>query len=618
MNTHGVDPKGDDFSRSGDDREQVSFPRSTAADDLQGALKRLVQLAFYDRKSNTFSVERLILSLSALQEVESKYRLCHIRDGRGAEALRPVFEEMSAVTHKLLSELRARKKDVLPGHVQLCGIVADKLASIWAQYFVPTDGQGEILKIAKDLVGILNLGKLTNIDELPERINNAQHLAPLERFGLWGVAHAYFAVIAGDSGVSSSREKALNCSFTKAQAALKLTEAPPSELALLSSFSDNRDERASFQVASTLLLESVSSAAERLRDRGNIVRAQRVAELVVPFIDRLSLEQLRSWLTDYSLTCAQAQRQGDHDFAKQMWERLEELTHGRGDEVAVESLRFTARRIKSDMRLGEWNSSQQGVDGFRKRFEKLQPDARQELYADAMTVGQAAISLLLREARETSFNEQAKGLLSDACKEVDALASMAEFAPLNGSFMVIESLLDIAESYLDYDEVDDAHDHALRLWQRARTLLDETEEPCTDGVLYQVTVCRTWLAEVATLFEDPEIRVSQEGGLLRMLIPLTATIESDDVKDYERSSYQYAQLELLRVLAGIQCSLDGMALGRGVETILQALSLYRSYSLSDTDNSLIRSLYKVAIDVHERNYRHDQATQFRQKLDRLG
>jgi hypothetical protein len=51
---------------------------------------------------------------------------------------------------------------------------------------------------------------------------------------------------------------------------------------------------------------------------------------------------------------------------------------------------------------------------------------------------------------------------------------------------------------------------------------------------------------------------------------------------------------------------------------MHALSLYQKYSVSDADSSLLRTLYEVAIRVHEENNLFSEATQFQQKLERLG
>jgi hypothetical protein len=618
MSKHGVGPTDDDRERSGRYEEQLAFPQSTASDDLSGALKRLKELDTLDRRGRSVSLERIALGLRALNEAEDQYRVAQSLDRKGLEDLQTLLEALCDTSQKILADLRARRKDVPADRAQLAAVLGDKLSSIWAQYFVATDAEPEVLSIAKNLYAIFDLGKLQNIDDLPQHIKDASHLSPLALFGLWGVSESYFGMMKEVTGLAQHDAKVLICSLNQALAARQLAEAPPHELALLKGVSHTNKAQDAFRIASELLIKSVLTTTAEARDQGIILRAQRASELVVPFIQRLDVSQLRSWMTDYSMTCRQAQDLKEFEFARRMWDRLEELAHSVGDSVAVEALRFRARRIKSDMSLDDLVGVRKSVDYFRTRFEKLQPEKRQELSSEAMTVGQAAISLLLREVQGSAFYQHAQDLLSDACKEVDALASLAQVDPSIGSFMVVESTLEVASTYLERNDIDQSHERALELWQRASTIVDEADKHCTDGTLYSRITCRIFLAEVGALFDDRGIQASQREALEKLWDPLVATLEAKDLKDYERFSYEFAQINLLRTLAAVDCWLDEEGSGGGVNAIVRALSLYERYSVSDPELSLIRSLYDVAIRVHEKNHRYSEATQYRQKLERLG
>ncbi len=617
MSNHGIGPTDGD-RKSDRYKEQLAFPQSTAPDDLSETVKRLGEIEIHDRKEQTVSLERIVLGLRALNEAESQYRSCQMLNGRGIEGAQAVLESLCEMSQKILSDLRARKKDVPADEVQLGAVLGDKLASIWAQYFVATDAEPEVLGIAKNLCSILGLGKLRNIDDLPQQIKEASHLSPIARFGLWGVSQSYFSVLADDTRLAQHSGRVLMCSFGQADAARELAESPPKELALLRGAGHTKDSHEAFKVALELLINSVLTGTQRAREQEIILRAEKVSELLAPFLGQLEVSQLRSWMMDYSMTCRQAHEQGEFDHAKRMWNRLKVIAHGAGDSVAVDALRFTARRIKSDMGQGDVVSAQQGIDEFRAQLKELNPEMKRALSSEEMTVGQVAISLRLREAQESPFYEHAQVLLSDACKELDTLASLAELNPWNGMFMVVESLLEVSMAYLERDDIDQSRDRALDLWKRACDLYYEGDERCADETLYTRISCRVMLADVGAFFNDRDIQASQREALEKLWAPLVAILEAKDLKDYERTSYQFAQINLLRTLAAVQCSLDEEGSGGGVNAIVRALSLYQTYSPSDTDLSLIRALYEVAIHVHEKNHRYVEATQFRQKLERLG
>jgi hypothetical protein len=618
MSKHGVGPTGDDRNQSGKYEEQLAFPHSTAPDDLSGALKRLQELDTLDRRTHRVSLERIVLAIRALDEAETQYRLSERPDEKGREEPQVVLEALCETSQKILSDLKARKKDVPTDQIQLSAVLGDKLAAIWAQYFVATDAEPEVLSIAKNLYAIFGLGKLQNIDDLPQHIKEASHLSSLARFGLWGVSQSYFGMLAEDTQLENHRQRVSMYAFNQADAARQLAEAPPQELVLLKGGSNPDKAQEAFQVASELLMKSVRSATAEALDQGIILRAQKVSEFVIPFIERLNVSQIRSWMTDYSMTCRQAQELDEFELAQQMWKRLEELAHTAGDSVAVDALRFTAGRIKNDMSLKDLVSAGQAVETFRARFDKLKPQTKQEIAYEAMIVGQAAISLLLKEAEDTPYYEHAGSLLAEAHKEIDALTSLAEVDPSIGSFILVESAIDIAVTYLERDDIEQSHDRAVELWKRARAILDDMDERSIDGVLYSRISCRILLAEVGAFFDDRDIHASQIEALRSLWAPLRTKLELEDLQDYERRSYEFAQINLLRTLAAVECSLDQEASRGGVTTIMHALSLYQKYSVSDADSSLLRTLYEVAIRVHEENNLFSEATQFQQKLERLG
>ena len=618
MSTPGCSPTDDNRKPSREFNEQMVFPRSTASDDLTGALGWLQALESHDCKGAVFSFERIALGFKALVEAESQYRSCQMLDGKGLKALQAVLEAVCETTQRVLSDLKARRKNVPGVHAQLSAVLGDKLASVWAQYFVATDAEPEVLGIAKNLSSILGLGKLRNIDNLPQQINEASHLSPIARFGLWGVSQSYFSVMADDTRLAQHSGRVLQSSFGQAYAAQELAEAPPKELALLSGKEQAKDPHEAFKVALGLLMNSVLTGTQKAREQEIILRAEKVSELVAPFLGRLEVSQLRSWMSDYAMTCRQAHQQREFEHAQRLWNRLRIIAHSSGASVHVDALRFTARRLESDMGQGDVVSARQGVDEFRAELQELEPEMKRELSSEEMIVGQVAISLLLREAREAPFYEHAQGLLLDACQEVNRLAALAELNPWNGTFMVVETLLEVAMTYLERDDIDQSRDRALELWKRACALYYEGVERCADKALYTRISCRVMLADVGALFNDRDIQASQKEALDKLWAPLVAILEASDLNDYERRSYQFAQINLLRALATLQCSLDEEGLGGGVNAIVRALSLYQIYSVGDSDLSLIRALYEVAIHVHEKNHRYVDAIQFRQKLERLG
>ncbi len=618
MSMHGAGPTDDGLKRPGKYKEHEAFPENTVPGGVRGALKLLQELEISDMNGGTFCIDRIVLSFKALNEAEQQFRSCERLSGKGIRAAQTLLETLCAKARKVLFDLRAWPENEQGGPLQLGALLGDKLASIWSQTFVATDAEPEVLAIAKDLCAIFGLTKLTNIDNLPRNIQEAANLSALGSYGLWGVAQAYFGMMANETRTPQHLSNALLCSYNKADAARKLAGSPPEVLTRLNETDQTDRATEAFQVASELLIHSVRIATATARDQGVILRAQGVSEFVTPFIARLDASQLRMWMTDYSITCRQAHRQGEFEIAQKMWNRLEELADSAGDSLAVDALRFKARRIKSDLSRADLAKAGQAIATFRESFSKLEPEAKHDLSFEAMTVAHLAISLRLAEVQESEGYGQAEELLSDACKEVDLLASLVEHNSAKGVFLVVESLLDIAAVFLEQGCIDESREQAFELWARASRLLDEAETYCTEGVLYARVTCRIFLAEIGALFDDPDIKAAQRAGLERLWGPLVATLEAEELEDNERSSYQIAQISLLRTFASIECSLDEEGSEAGVEAIREALKLYQSYSVGDSDESLIRSLYEVAIDVYDRNGLYVQARQFREKLDLLG
>jgi hypothetical protein len=617
MNKHGVGPTDNNRKQAGRREEQLAFPRNAASEGLEEVIKRLKGLDAEDDLRATVSLERIVLALEALDEAESQYRLAAAYCGNDREAQVADIETIGEMSQKILSDLKLRRKAVPVDQLQVSAVLADKLASVWTAYFVAAEAHTDVLSIAKKISSISGLGKLKNIDDLPRLIREASHLSPLARFGLWGVSRAYFSLMNNDTNLAQFDAHVLTSSFNQAQVAAELATTPPQELAALNGNACEDKAQDAFRVACELLMKSVLRTTKEACGQGIFLRAQKALELVAPFISRLDPLDLRNWIQDYSMVCRQAHNQEEFSHAQEMWSRLEEIAENVGDALTVEALRITAGRVKSEMNLDALDNAEQGVRKFRCGFEKLGLEEKRQLGYEAMSVGKAAVSLKLRRAQGPTKPEHAELLLSDACKEVDILASLAEFNQKDGLFLAVESLAEVAMGYVEREDIESSHDRALELWKRASVLYHEADTLCSDDSLYVRIECSLLIAEVGAHFDDRDIHVSQNEVLKKLLATLVPKMEEAGLPDYERTAYQWSQIYMLLSLASVQCFLDEEGSGGGVEEIESALSLYEKYSIDDPDLFLLRMLYEVAVDVYEKNHLYSEAKQFEEKLERM-
>jgi hypothetical protein len=597
---------------------ESSLPLSKVEEDLRGTLEQLSGLEGADRFTNTFSTKRISLALEALRLAEDHHRIGLIGENSGPQTSKALLEAVYRSAYGIFLELQTVPESLPRSRIELCSILADKLATVSAQYLEPDEAKRKVGDVAKDLLSVLELGELTKIDELPSRIQSAPNLSALARFGLWGVLSAYCSVLWAKDKASQSGYQASNAHWHRVAAARDLANDPPRELALLRSSGNGIEESAPFQVASEILLQSACAAAHDARTKEIFLRAEGIAKLVYPFIDRLGVSQLRYWLRDCALTCQQAQQQRELGHATRMWRKLEAIAGWAGEPLLVEAIHFSARGIESEVELGRSEAAKRAIDLFWQRVAALPEERWNEVHFDAMRVERAAVSLLLKRAiRFETTPQVAEGLLLIAEESLEAQSSTVEGRPSSADFMRAESFLDLAEAYIARWDLGGFLAVARGLWERARRVIEETERHCTDGVLYMRIVSRTRLAEISMYFDDRSIHISQRDEMEKLRPCISAALQFEDLQGDERRSFQYAHLEFLRELGRLQSSGHDGAAEYGAQTMRQALQLYEQYAVVDANKALRSSLLRVAVDVFRKNDNHEEAFKWKRILDWL-
>jgi hypothetical protein len=591
---------------------------TAASDALRGLLDALTALEVSDhRLGGTFSIQRLSTSYEALTEAIGVSRLAHQSDERASTQIIHTVEKIQ----KTLTDLeKAPSKGIqdAPQSYQLAAVVADRLALFLERNAERRYAEHRIVGIIKSLSKISGLGKVSNVDETPDKIERDTKLTPLQRFCLLGCLRSYYGALAAEGRIAQYERK---CFLQQITVAHVLIEKPPRELNLLNDTHPRAADTTVPNLALSLFVESIFAASESSLHRGHYYAARNALDPLKAYSGKLNEETLRAWLTRKLMVCRALAESGEVELASDMFQEAAKDALELGPQFTPEALRFQAGQVKAAMGTAtpdNHSDAESIVATFLSKFRNLDDRAQLALIDEALVVYQASVTLSLFKVEEEGCLDPQDDPIDRALRTVADMKHLLERATALERFRMVESLLDIAQVCSEYG---DPESRQLHLIQQASELLDQLEQTLDTESLYHISMCR---AQVAQTLVMSDAGCSDAGALKKLaqtLIQnaqkLSAACSERDIEEHVKQAYHRAQVVVLSSLAQVLSVDENQPNEAGLSAIKQAIKLYDRSMDPLEEPTLGRALLEQGKELAERNDEWQLASQYAARLAQL-